>query len=336
MLARAIVAVDTKKVEFRGDIEIGAVGDWDVRVELEASAISVGTESYVLANFKNLGWTSNYIPGYAPVGRIVELGEKASSSFRLGERISYFSSRGAVNVPPSCGGHLSPAIIDVDPAKRDLLGPDQYVVKVPETLSSERAAFGGISAVSCMGVSMPKPEVGDKVLVIGQGMIGQFAAQHFKLRGCEVCVADLHDKRLQLSKQSGADHVVNSTGGKLVESVKAIWPNGADIVCDTTGSFRVVEESVPLCRRRGKYVFLGWCKGDCALTRFHGHIYEAYFPWTLEGKRVAAAWRLMDIGALKVDHLITHRFKASDAQKAYDLIYTAPQEYVGIALDWTK
>lgn len=335
MKAKAIVAVCAKKVEFH-DVEIPEMGEWDIRMELEVSAISVGTESYVLAKHQGQGWQAGYVLGYAPIGRIVATGEKAAATFKVGERVSYFTSRGAINLPSGCGGHLSPAVIDVNPEKRDLLGPDQYVVKVPPTLSSERAAFGGIAAVSCMGVSMPRPEVGDKVIVIGQGMIGQFAAQHFKLRGCEVCVADLHEKRLRLSKESGADHILNTGTVKLVDGVRAIWPNGADIVCDTTGNYRVVEESIHAGRRRAKYVFLGWCKGDCALERFHGHIYEAYFPWTLEGKRVASSWRLMDTGALKVDHLITHRFKASEAQQAYDLIYAAPQEYVGIALNWMK
>ena len=44
----------------------------------------------------------------------------------------------------------------------------------------------------------------------------------------------------------------------------------------------------------------------------------------------------METEALKIDHLITHRFKYTDAQKAFDLVYDAPDEFVGILLDWEE
>ena len=172
-------------------------------------------------------------------------------------------------------------------------------------------------------------------LVIGQGLIGQFAAQHLRLRGAEVAVADLHEKRLDLARQSGADHVINASETSLVDGVQEIWPEMADIIVDSTGNYRVVEDSVDAIRVRGRYVFLAWYKGaDFNIERFHGRVFEAYFPWTLEGRRVLSSCRLMQTGALKVDHLITHRFKASQAQAAYDLIYDAPDQYAGILLDW--
>ncbi len=65
-----------------------------------------------------------------------------------------------------------------------------------------------------------------KALVIGQGMIGQLAAQHFRLRGAEVAVADLYLKRLELSRQSGADHTINCSEQDLAEAVRAIRRRG--------------------------------------------------------------------------------------------------------------
>jgi 2-desacetyl-2-hydroxyethyl bacteriochlorophyllide A dehydrogenase len=332
VLAKAIVAVDNKKVEIR-EVEIGTLGPWDLKVELEASAISVGTESYVLGMMKKDG--APYIPGYAPVARVVEAGKEAAGSYKVGDRVSYFTPRAPQGVRQGCGGHQGTAFVNVDPAGRDLLGSDCYVVKVPEGLSSERAAFGGISAVSCMGVSLAKPNVGDKALVIGQGLIGQFAAQHFHLRGAEVAVADLHDKRLELARQVGADHTINSARQDLPKAVRAIWPQGADIIADSTGNYQVIEASVDAIRYRGKYVFLAWCKGaNFNLPRFHNRVFEAYFPWTLQGFRVLSSWRLMGGEALKIDPLITHRFHYSEAQKAYDLVYSAPDQYVGIVFNW--
>ena len=333
MPAKAIVAVDAKTVEIR-DIEVGDPGPWDLRFELEASAISVGTESYCLGRHsKDSG---PYIPGYGPIARVVKAGKKAAAAgYKPGQRVTYFRPTGIEGLGQVCGGHQGVGLVNVDPDSRDLLGGDCYVVKVPEGLTSDRAAFAGISSVSCQGVSQSRPNVNDKALVIGAGMIGQFAAYHYHLRGCEVAIADLHASRLALAKQWGADHTIHCSTEDLAEAAKAIWPDGADIIADSTGNYGAIEKSVDAIRYRGKYVFLAWCKGaDFNLPKFHNRVHEAYFPWTLRGFRVAASMRLMQSGAMNIDPLITHRFNYADAQKAYDLIYASPEQYTGILLEW--
>ena len=80
----------------------------------------------------------------------------------------------------------------------------------------------------------------------------------------------------------------------------------------------------------------GWSLGDFNLPRLHNQVFEAYFPWTLQGHRVQHAWRLMGTEALKIDHLTTHCFKFTEAQDAFDLIYSSPDQYVGVLLDWRE
>ena len=339
MLAKGIVGVDKNKIEFR-EVEIGEAGDWDLVVELEASAISVGTEAYCLSIMDPAN-RPKYVSGYAPVGRVVQAGREARSLFREGSRVTYFAPR-----PPApgsqvcqiCGGHISPAIIGVNPRERDLLGPDSYCVTVPEALSSERAAFAGISAVSYLGVDMCRPNPGDKVVVLGQGIIGLYATQHFALRGAEVLAADSYAARLAVARACGADHVVDVSKEKLAQAVLEHWPGGADIVADTTGSYLAIEDSIPAVRRFGKYLFLGWCKGPgFNLERLQGtRVFEAFFPWTLQGRFVVASMKLMAMGALQAEPLISHRFEPGRAAEVYDFVRTAREKYVGILLDWRR
>ena len=332
MRAHAVVATGNKTVEFQ-QVEIGEPGEWDITVHLETSAISVGTESYVLAN--PALYARPYIPGYAPIGRVVETGDKASELFSIGDRVSYFQPSEPVSMTQNCGAHQSPSIINVDPAKSGTTPSNAFCVKVPGRLPTDIAAYGGIASISSLGISLARQRVGDRAFVVGLGMIGQFAAQFLKLRGAEVAVADLYDGRSERSLQSGADFVIPA-GVDLAYGLKEIWPDGADIVVDCTGSYRVIEEITSAVKIRGKFVFLGWCKGkDFSFEPFHGRVFEAYFPWGLEGPRVSSAWRLMESKALKIDHLITHRFDARNAHEAYELIYAAPERYVGILLDWS-
>lgn len=330
MKAKAIISTDVRKMEVQA-IEINSLEEWDIMVELEASAISVGTESYVLSSDR---YPRPYIPGYSPIGRIVAIGTKAAELYNIGERVTYFRPNKPVDILQNCGGHQSPAMLNVNPER--LHKSNLYCEKVPAGLSSERAAFGGISSICCLGVSMARQNVGDRALVVGQGMIGQLAAQHLKLRGAEVAVADLYEKRLLLSKQSGADHIINSGETDMVEAVRALWPDGADIIVDTTGNHKVVEKASDAIKSKGKFVMLGWVKGsEFTMEKFHHfRVFEAFFPWGLEGPRIASTWRLMETEAFKIDHLITHRFEIEEAQAAYDLIFDAPQDYVGIVFNW--
>ena len=88
-------------------------------------------------------------------------------------------------------------------------------------------------------------------------------------------------------------------------------------------------------RREGTVLFLAWYKGaGFNHERFHGTVFRACFPWTLKGDHVLASWRLLESGALTVDPLHLHQFPVAEVQRAYDLIYAAPEEYVGISLDW--
>ncbi len=334
MTGTAIVAVGNGKVEIR-EIKVPRVDEWDIRVALERSAISAGTESHVVRSIANIN--KPLVLGYAPIGRIEAVGEKAAALFAVGDRVSYFCPSPSTAGPDNCsGGHQSPAVLNVNPLSRDLLGADQYCIKVPNGLSSEYAAFGGIAAVSSMGAMMPRTKPGDKVLVLGQGIIGQFAAQHFRMHGAEVTISDLHSKRIDVALVCGADHAINVAAEDTVQALKEIWPTGADIVADTTGSYRVVEASVGAVRKRGRYVFLGWCKGtDFNLEIFHGQsVFEAYFPWTLEGPHVQHSWRMMIQGGLMVEPIITHRVHVSEASSVYEMILNTPQKYVGVVFDW--
>lgn len=333
---RALVAVGNGKVEFRR-ISVPPLTEWDIQVRLERSAISIGTESHIVGKVASAD--SPFIIGYAPVASVEAVGAQAARYFAKGNRVIYFGPDRTPNGPAHCcGGHQSPAVLNVNPETRDLLGPDRFCVKVPDGLDSEQAAFAGIAAVSSMGATMPGTKPGDKVLVLGQGLIGQFAAQHFRLRGAEVAVSDLNAKRLSISSVCGADHVINSSELDTVEAVRAIWSEGADIIADTTGSYPVIESTLNALKKRGRYVFLGWCKGaNFNLERFHGqNVFEAFFPWTLEGAHVLHSLRMLKQGGLRADPLITHRVDIGEAPPVYEKILNATEEYLGVVFNWDE
>ena len=75
MNAKALVAYDKHKVELR-ELAIGEPGEWDLVVELETAGLSIGTESYIIASVDP---AQPRVVGYAPVGRVTAVGERAAA-----------------------------------------------------------------------------------------------------------------------------------------------------------------------------------------------------------------------------------------------------------------
>ena len=90
--AKAIVFSAIDQVELR-QVRLPEAGAWDVTVELEASAISLGTERWALLGQRPPGdVTFPCIPGYLSIGKIVAVGTSAAKRYQLG--------RGSISSPP--------------------------------------------------------------------------------------------------------------------------------------------------------------------------------------------------------------------------------------------
>lgn len=337
--ANAIIFSEINKVELR-QVALPGMGEWDVLVELEASAISLGTERWALLGKRPPGdVTFPCIPGYLSIGTIVAAGEKAAAHYQSGERINFL----AAQIPQGYGGnwmcgHLSPAIVNVDPAKLGVFAGMPYVERVPEGLASEEAALAGLAAVACRGIDMADIKPGQNVVVVGQGMIGHAAAQICRIKGARVLSADTMSARVALSERYAADKAVNSEENDLASAVAAFTENaGADVVIDTTGSATMIGLEVPLLKRFGTLVFQGWYPPPSSLDihRMQGKFVRACFPCGHSGEAVQRCMQWLATGKLKLGPLITHRFRPEEALEAYRLIVDRPNETMAVCFDWS-
>jgi len=69
------------------------------------------------------------------------------------------------------------------------------------------------------GIEMASPKLNDKILVVGLGVIGQFAVQICRLKGAQVCAVDLYPMRVEKAASLGADWVLNAAEDDLVKFV---------------------------------------------------------------------------------------------------------------------
>jgi len=128
-------------------------------------------------------------------------------------------------------------------------------LRLPDELSYEVGATVEPTGIA-MGVVMnAEPEVGDTVVVLGGGMIGQAASQIFKAMGAsKVILTDVAKNRLEAAKAVGIDMVINAAVEDPVEKVnEATSGLGADIVVDAAGSPAVFKQAFEIVRGGALY-----------------------------------------------------------------------------------
>lgn len=98
-----------------------------------------------------------------------------------------------------------------------------------------------------------KPRANSSIAVFGTGAVGLGAMMAAIIEGCTTVIAiDIHDSRLELAKELGATHTINSMTEDLNERIKEITGGkGVDYSIDTTGVSAVMKSSIDVLAVRG-------------------------------------------------------------------------------------
>ena len=109
-------------------------------------------------------------------------------------------------------------------------------------------------------------EVPDSLTIVGAGAIGMLALSMAKLRGiARICVIDKNEKRLEVAKQLGADHVVSGSAGDPVPAARKWSDGGTEFVIETAGIEVTRRQAVNCCRRGGRILFIGMAEMESSL-----------------------------------------------------------------------
>ncbi|MBV8811167.1 MAG: bi-domain-containing oxidoreductase, partial [Acidobacteriaceae bacterium] len=263
--------------------------------------------------------------GYSGAGILVEK-HATVTDLEVGERVAY-GGEGT--------GHAETIVTG-----RNL------VARVPPNVGFEQACFATLGSIALNAVRIANISLGDRVAVIGLGLVGQLVAQLARLQGAVVIATDLRTERVELASRLGAQHSIFGAGS-LRDQVGAITNGkGADcvIIAAAAKSAEPCRIALELCRDRGRIVVLGavgmtfpW--NDMYLKEIQlymaraygpgsydpvyekqGHDYPfAYVRWT-ENRNMEEFLRLVSTGNVQLEPLITHRFPLQDGPAAYATI----------------
>lgn len=241
--------------------------------------------------------------------------------------------------------------------------PQNLVAKIPDGVSMEEASFTTLGAIALQGVRQANPTLGERVCVIGLGLLGQITCQLVKANGCQVFGIDLSDRLITLAKELGIEKALNRNDPNLrvacEEFTKGI---GFDSVIITAAapSNDPIELSSEILKKKGSVVIVGAVKMDiprdphfyrkeldlkmsCSYGpgRYDEKYEElgmdypiAYVRWT-EQRNMETFLELLRSKKIDIKPLISHVFNIVDAEKAYDIVLGKnPEPHIGILLQY--
>ncbi|MFB3889950.1 MAG: zinc-binding dehydrogenase [Candidatus Bathyarchaeia archaeon] len=187
------------------------------------------------------------------------------------------------------------------------------LIPVPDSLSDEEAGIVEPVALALHVLDQLEPRAGDWAVIVGQGPIGLLMSQVAKLKGCKVIAVDLESQRLGLAEKYGANVCINPREDDVIKRVKEITKRGADVVIESAGSTKTVEQTPYLVRKAGKVALIGEFQGNMDFGEAYGAVFFTSFISPVE---YPTAVELMAEGKLDVKTMITHRFRLANFEKA--------------------
>jgi S-(hydroxymethyl)glutathione dehydrogenase/alcohol dehydrogenase len=204
----------------------------------------------------------------------------------------------------------------------------ENVVKIDPKIPLDRAALVGCAVTTGVGAvfNTAKVEPGSSVAVFGCGGVGLNAIQGAAIAGAERILAiDTMQSKLEMAKKFGAtDTLLTTPGQDPMKEIKKLTGGGPDYAFECVGSGALAELVYKVIRRGGKAVIVGVARPtDAASFKPMSMVFEEK---TLQGSLFGSCVPRIDYprmlnlymaGKLKLDELITRRYKIDEARQAF-------------------
>ena len=262
--------------------------------------------------------------GYSASGDVIEVGSDVPG-LKTGDRVAIGGA-----------GYASHAEFN--------FAPRNLCTKIPEGVSYADAAFTTIGAIALQGVRQAQPLIGERIVVIGLGLVGLFSVQILKANGCAVLGVDPDDQRVEFAHSVGADLAVSSASDDVCRAFTSGRGADAVIITAATTSNGPMRQAADMSRHKGRIVAVGMVGMEVPRDLFYrkeldlrlsmsygpgrydpgyeegGKDYPFGYVRFTEQRNMESFLYLVQQGSVTPSALVTHRLAFDDALDAYALI----------------
>lgn len=300
--------------------DVGVPAGNQVKTRTLYSGVTNGTErnDLVRGNYAHAdaelpaGW------GYQNVGEVVEVGPEVRT---LGAGDVLYLSQ--------------------DHAQFCLAAEDGLLIPLPPGMDPQHAALFGMAGVAMRTCRNADLRMGQRLLVVGAGFIGQAAAQIAHAMGARVTLVDVDERRLDVARAVGACEDVFNTAGDGWARHIGQWPDAwcpegrFDAVLDAAGAAGMEDQLIGAARHGGTVLLIAG-RGRVTYTFNRGQCREITIRQNGHFSRddLDNVCRLVARGRVKIGPLLQDVVPAGEAKRIYDTLRDEPHRLLGTVFDW--
>jgi NADPH2:quinone reductase len=239
LLCKAFGPPDSLAVEETADPP--APGRGEVKLAVHAAGLNFADTLMICGTYQEKP-AFPFSPGMECAGTILEVGEGVAHLAR-GERVMAITGHGAM-------------------AEQALAAADR-VFRIPDAMTFEQAAGFPVTYGTAYYALVDRARLrgGETLLVHGAaGGAGSVAVEVGKLLGAKVIATAGSDEKVAAAKGFGADHGINYSTQSVKDAVKALAPEGVDVVFDPVGG-DVFDQSLRCVAADGRILVIGFASG---------------------------------------------------------------------------
>ena len=299
------------------DCEVPTPGAGQVVVKLSRSSISAGTERANLIGDPNVSVGPEAVPfprysGYSSTGEVVAVGEGVKS-VKAGDRVSC-----------SWSTHMKYCLMN-----------ESGVHPLPDALDDATAALVHIATFPLAALRKCNLEMGESVIVMGQGVLGQMAVQLARAAGAVPVIAvDPVAEKRERALELGADYALDPFAPDFAKTVKRITGGGAKVAVEVTGLGAGLDTVLDCMARFGRVALLGCTRSSDFTIDYYRKVHgpgitlvgahtlarpkqESHTGWWTEKDDVQALIRLCAMGRLDLAVLLEEIHSPTEAPEVY-------------------
>ena len=316
--------------------EIKQVSGTLVKVKTQFSAVSCGTEKANITGNPNIapsGSGSVLFPrilGYSSSGIVEEVGEGVAS-VKPGDRVAmYWSTHSEYNV----------------------LEEDRLVKIEDDSLSMQEAAAAFITTFPMAAIRKTRLEIGESVLVMGLGLLGQLGVKLARVAGAVPIVAvDPVKERREEALENGADFVFDPFEEGFADKVKKVTNGGANVCIEVTGVGSGLDGALDCMAKFGRVALLGCTRSSDFTIDYYRKVHgpgitlvgahtmarpevESHPGWFTHRDDIKPVLKLMSGGRLNIKGMIKETHTPDECTEVYTRLVDDKNFPILVQFDW--
>ncbi len=210
---------------------------------------------------------------------------------------------------------------------------DGLHIKLPDDVEPKHAALFGVGGVAMRCCRNADLRMGDQLLVVGAGIVGQLAAQIATAMGARVTLCDVDERRLAVAREIGAAEELVAVAGE--QWAERIPDAGFRAVLDVAGVPGMEDDLIRAAEHGGSVLFIaGRHKVEYTFNLGQGREVTLKQNSHFDRSDLGNLCRLVRRGQVQFAPIIQDVVPVTEAARVYDTLRDEPAQLLGTVFDW--